>query len=83
MGDAQYVKNVHILNSVFSTNYAGVILEANEGRNTTNYITVNDNQFSNHRFVGLVWRNPGTGSSYSGNTFTNEVVDVCEGSGCN
>jgi polygalacturonase len=70
--DGEVVKNTQILNNQFMSNHSyGVVLSGKPG--LVNSITVNNNSFVNNGsgyWSQLLWGNPGTGSSYSGNTFT-------------
>jgi Pectate lyase superfamily protein len=75
-GGHQSANHVQILNSTFTANKSGVILEGYAGNNTINNITVTGNAFNHNPFVGLSWRNPGFGSTQSDNTFSGNTVDI-------
>ncbi|MFZ2169177.1 MAG: right-handed parallel beta-helix repeat-containing protein, partial [Methylococcaceae bacterium] len=70
---AHVVTNVQILNNQFNGNFSdGLLLENSDG--TITNITINDNTANNNGYAGMELKKRGTGTTWSGNTFSGNAV---------
>ncbi len=70
IGPTNRVTNMTIDDVRCNNNKTGILLEGTPSNNDISYITVNNVSLNNNQFSGLLWRNPGVGSSYSNVTGT-------------